>query len=401
MAGKSQPIVLHIACREAQDSATVDLPDFGALEIPASKFSMEHGTVHFELVGDTSTAVFDGIAVGDTIHGNWKDGDLAGKFELRRKTKQEARRTYHEEDVSFRNGAVRLAGTLLVPERPAPAPAIVFVHGAGPETRHASRFLADFFANRGVAALIYDKRGAGSSSGDWKHSSFEDLAADVIAAVNFLKNRPEIDPNRIGLMGSSQGGWIAPMAAVNMPDLAFVIVKSAAAVTPEEQELARVEAQMHAEGDSPADISEALTIYKHAIAYARSGEGWNSLAQEIAADSKKAWALFDADTPKDYWFFDQIRLNFGHEPLPVLEQLKAPLLVIYGGADEDGPPLQNSLSRLLDAMRAGGKPAELEVFPAAGHDLRVEPKKGQVWDFPRYAPGYLDSLASWVELHTQ
>jgi pimeloyl-ACP methyl ester carboxylesterase len=360
---------------------------------------MGDGAIHFELVGDTSTAIFDGIIAGDAIHGTWKEGSRSGSFELNRAAA--TRGVFREENVSFLDGDVHLAGTLLVPSQPSPVPAIVFVQGAGPETRSASRFLAEFFVKRGVAALIYDKRGAGASSGDWHHSSFEDLAADVTAAVTFLKSRSEIDPNRIGLMGSSQGGWIAPMAAVKTPGLAFVIAKSASPMTPEAQELGRVERQMRAEGESPADIAEALALYRHAITYARTGDGWASLANEISADSKQKWTMFDADTPKDFWFFDQIRLSFSHDPIPVLTQVKSPLLVIFGGEDDDAPPLQSSLNRLLEAMRSGGKNAELEIFPSAGHDLRVEAEKGQAWDFPRFASGYLDSLADWVKLHTQ
>jgi pimeloyl-ACP methyl ester carboxylesterase len=394
-----QTITLHLMRANGVEHATVDLPDFGALDIPASKFSMKDDHVHFELIGDTSNAVFDGSVSGDFIQGNWQEGDQAGSFEL--KGAGQIHSAFRAEDVTFKSGAISLAGTLLLPRRRSRVPAIVFVQGAGQEQRFASRFLAEFFVNRGVAALIYDKRGTGESTGDWKVSSFDDLAEDVTAAVSFLESRHEVDPARIGLMGSSQGGWIAPMAALRIPDLAFLIVKSAAAVTPEQQELARVEIQMRAEGDSPADIAEALALYRHAIQFSRTGEGWTSLANEIAADSSKNWALFNRDTPKDDWFFDQIRLNFDHDPIPVLEKVKAPILVIYGGEDDDGPPLKNSIGRLLEAMRQGGKNSELEIFPSAGHDLRVVQGKDQAWDFPRFAPGYLDSLAWWVELQTK
>jgi pimeloyl-ACP methyl ester carboxylesterase len=397
--GKFQFLVLHTTRSKNVAKATVDLPDYGALDIPASKFAMKDSRIHFELVGDSSTTVFDGSITGDSIHGSWKDDDLTGSFELRRV--RETRKTVREEEISFNNGAVRLGGTLLLPERPGTAPAIVFVHGSGPERRYASKFLAEFFVRQGIAALIYDKRGTGESSGDWKRSSFDDLAEDASAAVTFLKGRPEIDATRIGLMGSSQGGWIAPMAAARIPDLAFLIVKSAAAVTPEEQELARVERQMRAEGYSASEVSEALDLYRNVIAYARTGKGWDSLANEISADSEKKWALFQRDTPKDYWFFDQIRLTFDHDPIPVLQQVRSPVLVIYGAKDDDGPPLQNSVGRLLHALDATGKSSELEIFPRAGHDLRVVLEKGQEWDFPRFAPGYLDSLTSWVELHTK
>lgn len=202
-------------------------------------------------------------------------------------------------------------------------------------------------------------------------------------------------------MGSSQGGWIAPMAAVRNPDVAFVIVKSAAAVTPEKQELARLEIKMRSKGDSQEEIAEALRLYKHAIAYARSGEGWNALKREIDADSTRRWALFAADTPSDFWFFHQIRLFFAHDPLLVLRDLRVPLLVIFGGKDELGPPLADQIGPLLEAMRAGGNESQLEVFANAGHDLRTVSDGAQSWDFGRFAPGYLPTLRSWVEAHTR
>lgn len=278
---------------------------------------------------------------------------------------------------------------------------MIFVQGAGVETRSASRFLAEFFAKRGVAALIYDKRGAGASTGDWKRSSFEDLAGDVVAAVNYLKTRPEIDPARVGVMGSSQGGWIAPITAARVSGIRFVVVKSAACVTPEEQELARVEAQMRASRNSPNDIEQALTLYRNVIAYARSGEGWDKLSATLETASQQKWYFFARNIPKDWWFFDQVRLTFDHDPIPVLQRIHSPLLVIFGGQDSYGPPVRESLARLVQALGGGGNQAVIQVFPNAGHDLRVEPGKGDAWDFSRFAPGYLESLASWVRLQTE
>jgi pimeloyl-ACP methyl ester carboxylesterase len=395
---RSQALVLHFGVSGSGEKPTVDLPDFGALGIPAANFHIARDQIHFELVGDSSTAVFDGTLKGEAIEGHWKEGDRFGNFAL--KSSYRLAGAVRTETVSFQHGVVRLSGTPLIPQRAKPSPAIILVQGAGPETRSASQFLAQDFATHGVAALIYDKRGAGDSTGDWKHASFEELAGDVEAAIAFLKRHPEVNPHQIGLMGSSQGGWIAPMAAVHSPEVAFVIVKSAAAVTPEKQELARVEIQMRGKGYSQEEITEALHLYKHAIAYARSGEGWDALKREIDADSTKEWAFFGADTPSDFWFFDQIRLFFAHDPLPVLRDLNVPLLVIFGGKDELGPPLASQIGQLLAAMRASGKESQLEIFPNAGHDLRTVPDKAQSWDFGRFAPGYLPTLRSWVEAHT-
>ena len=398
--GRSQKIVLHLG-QHGVKRGTVDLPDFGALIIPAAKFELTKNHIHFELVGDTATAVFDGSVSRGEMHGHWTEGDQSGDFTLRRSMRSDGDSALVKKDVFIQNGDVRLSGTLVMPRATVPVPLIVFVQGAGPETRAATLFLADYFAHRGVAAFAYDKRGAGESTGDWKHASFETLAGDVEAVVQFLSKQPGIDAHRIGLMGSSQGGWIAPMVALHLPDIAFVIVKSAAAVTPERQELARVERLMTREGDSSADIAEGQELYKNAIAYARTGIGWDALQQQIKADSTKPWAFFPVDTPRDFYFFEQIRLFFAHDPIPVLQQLRSPLLVIFGGKDDDAPPLETEIGLLLPAMQANGKDSQLEIFPSAGHDLRIVPESGEPWDFGRFAPGYLQLLGSWVDAKVQ
>ena len=396
-AGKSQAFVLRVERSGGSRKATVDLPDFGALGIPATAFLMADGRMHFELIGDTSSAVFEGSVTADSIHGTWHEGDRNGEFQLHRG--QDKHAGLKEEGVSFLNGDVRLAGTLLLPAAHHPAPAIIFVHGAGPETRNASRFLAQFFASQGVAALIYDKRGTRASTGDWMHSSFEDLAKDAVAAVNYLKTRSEVDPFRIGLMGSSQGGWVAPMAALRSSHVHFVIVKSGAGGTPEQQELARVEMKMRADGNSSQDIEQSLSLYRQLIAYARTRQGWDELSMALKAASQKSWYYF-GDVSKDWWFLDFIRLNFGYDAAPVLQNIKSPVLMIFGGKDTD-IPVQASLGRLIPALSGAGNRCALEIFPNAGHDLRVAPDKGDPWDFPRFAPGYLESLASWVKLQTE
>jgi pimeloyl-ACP methyl ester carboxylesterase len=398
--GRSQKIVLHLD-QSGRERGTVDLPDFGALGIPAAKFELTKNHIHFELVGDTATAVFDGSVSRDDMNGHWTEGDRSGDFTLRRSTRPDGNSVLVKKNLFIQNGDVRLSGTLVMPRATVPLPLIVFVQGAGPETRSASLFLADYFAHRGVAAFAYDKRGAGESTGDWKHASFETLAGDVETVVKFLSEQPEIDPHRIGLMGSSQGGWIAPMAALHLPDVAFVIAKSAAAVTPEQQELARVARLIAREGATSTDIAEGQNLYKNAITYARTGIGWDALQQEIRADSTKPWAFFPADTPKDFYFFDQIRLFFAHDPIPVLQRLQCPLLVIFGGKDDDAPTIETEIGPLLTAMQANGKDSQLEIFPSAGHDLRIVPERGEPWDFGRFAPGYFSLLGSWVDAKVQ
>jgi pimeloyl-ACP methyl ester carboxylesterase len=199
-------------------------------------------------------------------------------------------------------------------------------------------------------------------------------------------------------MGSSQGGWVAPIAALRSSDIHFVIVKSGAGVKPEEQELARVEMQMRSAGNSSQDIEQSLGLYRQVIAYARTRHGWDELSIALEAASHKSWYYFGT-VSKDWWFFDFIRLNFGYDPVPVLQRVKSPLLIIFGGKDTD-VPLGESIRRLVPALNGAGNRSVIQIFPNAGHDLRVEPGKGERWDFPHFAPGYLELLASWVKLQT-
>ena len=134
----------------------------------------------------------------------------------------------HEEVVMFHNGEVTLGGTLLLPETPRPCPGVALVHGSGDDTRDDYRVFARYFAERGIATLIYDKRGVGASTGSWRAGTFTELAGDALAAVRLLAQRGDIDSRRIGLWGCSEGGWVAPLAASQSPDVRFLVAISAA-----------------------------------------------------------------------------------------------------------------------------------------------------------------------------
>lgn len=117
-----------------------------------------------------------------------------------------------DHDVTVQNGDVTLKGVLHLPAGRGPHPAVVFAHGSGDAKRNAGVWNM-FFVRQGYAVLSMDKRGVGESTGDWKMSSMDDLADDLLAGITMLRTRPEIDSRRIGIHGTSQGGWTAPLAA--------------------------------------------------------------------------------------------------------------------------------------------------------------------------------------------
>lgn len=109
------------------------------------------------------------------------------------------------------------------------------LHGAGGETPHEGRLYARHFAGKGTGAPACDKRASGESGGEDASATYEDLAADAPAAVKYLRSGPEFDDESIGLEGTSEGGWVAPVVAARDGLIAFVIVISATAESPAEQ----------------------------------------------------------------------------------------------------------------------------------------------------------------------
>lgn len=150
-------------------------PELRTIGIPLTRVRYEAPALLWEIVGDETTMAFEGILRGDTLAGGFHEGTHSGTFSLTRGTSTEA--PVREDEVTFASGPVTLSGTIVSPAGAGPFPGIVFLHGSGPEGRWASRYLAHEFARHGVAALIYDKRGVGRSTGDWRTAGFLEQAA--------------------------------------------------------------------------------------------------------------------------------------------------------------------------------------------------------------------------------
>lgn len=150
---------------------------------------------------------------------------------------------YTEEEVVCENkeAGVKLAGMLTLPRSEGPFPAVILITGSGQQNRNEEiaghrpfLVLSDYLTRQGIAVLRVDDRGIGGSTGNVSQATTEDFAGDVLTGVEYLKNRKEIDPSRIGLIGHSEGGLIAPMVAVKSPDIAFIVLMAGQGITWEE-----------------------------------------------------------------------------------------------------------------------------------------------------------------------
>jgi uncharacterized protein len=285
---------------------------------------------------------------------------------------------FDRQDVSWNNGDVRLEGTVFLPNGSARVPAALFLHGSGQMgrlTNAGNRVLfnhAEWLASHGIAVLIYDKRGVGKSTGDLRLAGFDVLTADALGGLALLRSHPRVDPKRVGIIGLSQGGWLATQMIDRGEHLAFAIMLTAGPpVTPGDQEIFVQANRMKAAGAPQADIEAAVNVMRQAFAAYRSDAGWDGLKASVARLSTKPWfakaPLAIASRDDEWWRWYASFMDY--DPKPALAKLTSPLFVALGASD--------SLFDLELMQRAwlavAAQPAHdvaLHVYPNAGHALR-------------------------------
>lgn len=333
---------------------------------------------------------FDRDAAGRITGLVWRQSGLA---------EQAARRDlYRREPASFENGDVRLEGTLLLPHGPGPHPAVVMIQGSGQVGREALVPAADGLARHGVAVLIHDKRGCGTSTGSLARATFEQLALDALAGVAWLAKHPAIDRTRIGVLGASLGGWVAPLAASMSSSVAFVIVEAAPATTPAEHERERVIRQMRADGHAWETVAKAATFMDRKFKVARTGKGWKALQEHVERARREGWLGY-VNAPAS---LESLRWNWQHvlsfDPEPVLRRLTCPVLVLYGERDTIVSP-DVHLARMRHAL-AGAitRDVTVQVVPGANHNFLAASTGGPAenLNLNAFADGYFDTRLSWL-----
>ncbi|MDE1985240.1 MAG: alpha/beta fold hydrolase [Alphaproteobacteria bacterium] len=390
------PLPVTVTFRETEQGLAGSF-DSDALQVSGIPFRDVHEAppkVHFVLAGDATTSVFDGTLKDNVLAGDFVEGGTKGTFRLERLHGLPS--TVQTRDVTFRNGDVTLAGTLLLPAGTAPHPAILFLQGSGPEGRWANRYLAERFAKAGFAALIYDKRGVGQSTGDWHKAGFEELAADAVQGIRFLQAQPEVAGKRIGIYGHSQGGTLAPLVARRAGDLAFVIGAAAGGIDPAEMEEYSVGNSIGLSALPPREAADAK-VFVHAIVDVGYRGHPRAELDALSAKFKDRPWFFDPPPPENfYWSF--ARGIASYDPADNWRQVKAPVLLLFGKADERVPPGRSSRA-IIAALKAGGnEDVTLRMFVKADHTFTL-PSSGHGW--PKHVPGYADVMIAWARSRTE
>lgn len=311
------------------------------------------------------------------------------------------------EKVVFRSGAAELEGTLALPSNGGRHPAVILVHGSGKATRDTPGFgeLANVLVLQGFAVLRYDKRGWGESTfGETAYPFLDDLARDAASAVRYLRSRGEIDPSRVGLLGFSEGAWVAGITASHYPrDVAFLVLLSGGGVAPAQQELYRVRAEMEAAGFANEAIAEASEYMNLKLDVARTGAGWKQYANRARSLRRSPWMGYTGRWSSLQFALAAWQQALGYDPPSRLSQIENPVLAILGERDLLTPVDETAES--LRASFSGERSALLHVVivPRANHLMlestsgAIRFKQSELPRLERYAPGYFETLGAWLD----
>ena len=400
-------------------TGTLDSLDQAVQGLQVGEITLKGQAVSFTLpqVGGRFEGVLD--APGTSLTGTWTQSNLrlplafsrglAPRAPLRRPQEPRAPFPYQTAAVSFPGGAteVTLSGTLTLPEGKGPFPAVALVAGSGPEDRDEGvaghrpfLVLADHLTRNGIAVLRYDKRGIGQSTGSYGSATTFDFASDAEQAVALLKARPEVDGKRLGILGHSEGGLIGPIAASRTPAARFLVLLASPAVPGEQLIHAQNDLIAKAHGASVRALAGQRSRSERIFSFLKKHpDGAPAQLRTLVSDlfPEVSEAVVDAKTQE--WGSPWYRTFLTLDPRPYLQQLKVPVLALYGEKDLQVPPAQNR-PEMEQALHTAGNPrAEVRVLPGLNH-LFQPAATGDPLEYgmceTTMDPAALEAVSAWI-----
>lgn len=414
-------------------SASLDSPDQGANGIPVSEVVFEGKQLRLEVPsigGHYTGKVNDDFS---RIEGSWQQGGGSFPLTLEPTDKVEAPKRpqnptepypYAVEEVTFNNPSaqIALAGTLTLPRSGGPFPAVLLISGSGPQDRDETVFghrpfwvLADHLTRQGIAVLRYDDRGVGESEGDFAPATSVDFAEDALAGVAYLKSRADIRPAQIGLIGHSEGGMIAPLAAVQSRDVAFIVLLAGIGIPGDRLLELQSALIMKASGAGDALIQKNREMSRHIFGIINREADDDAAQEAISAYYQKEWEQMDealqaafrenGSSPAQLkqrlktlvspWF----RYLLRYDPVPTLQKVACPVLALNGEKDLQVPPKEN-LAAIAAALKAGGnKKYTVQELPGLNHLFQTA-ETGAPGEYATieetFAPSALQLIADWI-----
>ena len=412
-------------------TSTLDSPDQGAMGIPTESTTINNDSLLIKI--PLVQGFYSGKIIYDEmkIEGKWSQGGMSLDLNVNKVEKLEGRNRpqepkepylYNSEEVLFENetDGVVLAGTLTFPKEGNNFPAVVMITGSGGQDRNEELLghkpflvIADYLTKNGIAVLRFDDRGIAQSTGNHDAATSEDFAKDVLAAVQFLKDRKEIDKTKIGLIGHSEGGIIAPLVAVQSSDVAFIVMMAGLGIPGDSILYLQGELIQRAEGMPEEEIMKSLKMQRELFSIIKNSNNDEELDKELKEIFNKEYAAMTEEEksklgdPEVYlnmqvktltspWFKYFLRFD----PAPVLEKVKCPVFAINGEKDLQVPPKEN-LSAIESALKKGdNKNFEVKMLPGLNHLFQTS-TTGKISEYGKIeetiSPVALQTMLGWIK----
>ncbi|WP_282035532.1 alpha/beta hydrolase family protein [Saccharicrinis aurantiacus] len=422
--GVDLPLVFNISQTDAAYAATLDSPAQGAMGIPVSTITYTDSELNIKVqnLGIHYNAHLNAEGI---FEGTFKQGTFSLPLELTQKSTetkavlrpQEPSKpyTYYSEDITFRNSKdnIQLAGTLTMPAKTGHFPAVVLISGSGPQNRDEALFghkpflvLSDYLTKNGIAVLRFDDRGTAESEGNFVGSSTYDFAKDVESAIEYLKSRPEINKDKLGLIGHSEGGIIASIIAAQNNDVNYAVLMAGTALRGDQLLLLQAEkisAQMGmdttvikqnqemASGAHQIILNEELSNHK----LKDSLMNYYTLKYDAVLTPQQKMGMVNQLTST--WMVEFIRLD----PMDYLSQIRCPLLAINGSKDLQVPAEENLSLIEKAATQSGNTKMIVKELDGLNH-LFQECETGAIAEYgiieQTISPIALEEMLAWIKL---
>jgi pimeloyl-ACP methyl ester carboxylesterase len=410
--------------------ATMDSLDQSANDLVVDTITFRDGSLSFEMkrlvASYVGTLSKDGTQIngqftqnGGTIPLDFKRVANASEMTLNRPQTPKQPYPYDETEVSYENKQdhIKLAATLTVPRGAGPFPAVVLMTGSGPQDRNEAILghqpflvLADYLTRRGIAVLRADDRGVGGTTAGTPNDTTQNYAEDALAGVEFLKTRKEIDARQIGLIGHSEGGMAAPMAAAKSADVAFIVLMAGPGIRGDKLLVKQARLIAAAECEKQVEVSMqeseqmfAMLAMEKDTAVAK--QKLQDAAKKRAQASQKrlaaqtAAAEMQAESFSSPWF----HYFLSYDPRPTIMKVRVPVLAINGEKDLQ-VPVKEDLEAIEQALKDGGnRDYKIVALPGLNHLFQTS-NTGAISEYgtieETIAPVVLQTIGDWIVAHT-
>jgi hypothetical protein len=365
-------------------TGTMSVPQQNAKGIPLTAVTNQDNGLQF---------LFD--AAGITFSGKWNEKqEIEGTFiqngqnfplvlsrentaavKPNRPQEPKAPFPYGIEEVTFENtkDKIKLAGTFTYPQTNKPYPVVVLISGSGPQNRNSEILehqsfwvISDYLTRNGIGVLRFDERGIGKSEGDFANATSFDFATDVEAALAYLKNKSGVDIRKIGLIGHSEGGMIAPIVASRDKSISFIVLLAGPGIPCSELLIEQNYLVGKTQGMTEEQLQEAQKVNQSLYTILKSKESNEVIKPKLKAILEQS-RLTDSDTQLHQMLSPWFRTFIQYEPAVYLEQLKCPILVLNGEKDIQVAAQSNTNGIKIATNKGKNKKVELKIYPQLNH----------------------------------